>query len=307
MNQNKPINITNSAALILLTVLIGLALWVLKMPSFQSTPQPENFDGSRALEDIAHQLSLGPRIPGTVGHAKMVEWLEDELAGQGWGVIIQEATYLEKPIRNVIARRAGSAEDVPWIILGAHYDTRIHADQDPDPTKQNLPVLGANDGASGVAVLTELARTIPQDFPGEIWLVFFDAEDNGRLPGWDWILGSRAFVEQLEDLPDAVIIVDMIGDADLNIMMERNSDPTLVAELWEQAAALGFSNHFIAVPGYSILDDHTPFLEAGIPAVDIIDFDYPYWHTTEDTIDKVSAESLQIVGETLLAWLESKR
>jgi len=138
-------------------------------------------------------------------------------------------------------------------------------------------------------------------------LVFFDAEDNGKIPGWDWILGSQAFVNELQGQPDAVIIVDMIGDADLNVMMERNSDTTLMAELWGQAAALGFSDHFIAVPGYAMLDDHTPFLEAGIPAVDIIDFDYPYWHTTDDTLDKVSAESLQIVGETILAWLESKR
>jgi len=273
---------------------------------FDSTSTPP-FDGGRALEHVEFQLSLGPRIPGTDGHAQLVEWLQDDLEGQGWEVQIQEAVMLDKPIRNVIAVQDDRADDTPWIILGAHYDTRIHADQDPDPTKRNQPVPGANDGASGVAVLVELARTIPKDYPGEIWLVFFDAEDNGKIPGWDWILGSQAFVNELQGQPDAVIIVDMIGDADLNVMMERNSDTTLMAELWGQAAALGFSDHFIAVPGYAMLDDHTPFLEAGIPAVDIIDFDYPYWHTTDDTLDKVSAESLQIVGETILAWLESKR
>jgi Zn-dependent M28 family amino/carboxypeptidase len=138
-------------------------------------------------------------------------------------------------------------------------------------------------------------------------LVFFDAEDNGRIEGWDWILGSRAFVDQLAGQPDAVVIVDMIGDADLNIKMETSSTLSLVVEIWEQANALGYSDHFIPRPGYRILDDHTPFLQAGIPAVDIIDFDYPYWHTTEDTIDKISAQSLQVVGETLLAWLETRQ
>jgi glutaminyl-peptide cyclotransferase len=133
-------------------------------------------------------------------------------------------------------------------------------------------------------------------------LVFFDAEDNGRIPGWDWILGSRAFVEALEGKPDAAVIVDMIGDADLEIYLERGSDPELSAEIWDVAAYLGYSQ-FIPTPKYHILDDHVPFLEAGIPALNIIDFDYPYWHTIEDTVDKVSAESLEAVGETLRVWL----
>ena len=260
-----------------------------------------------ALEHIAYQLSLGPRIPGSLGHDQLVEWLQAELEGQGWAAHVQETTLLEHPIRNVIAKRGEAGLGDPWIIIGAHYDTRIYADHDNDPQKRNQPVPGANDGASGVAVLLELARTIPTDYPGEIWLVFFDAEDNGRIAGWDWILGSRAFVDELEGQPDAVVIVDMIGDADLNIKMEQNSDSRLTLELWEQAAALGYSDHFIFLPGYRMLDDHTPFLEAGIPAVDIIDFDYPYWHTTEDTLDKVSADSLQVIGDTLIAWLESKR
>ena len=135
--------------------------------------------------------------------------------------------------------------------------------------------------------------------------MFFDAEDNGDVPSWDWILGSQAFVEQLEGEPDAVVILDMIGDTDLNIYLEQNSSSTLSAEIWAQAAALGHADHFIPVPKYRILDDHIPFLNAGIRAVDIIDFDYPYWHTTEDTADKVSAESLQVVGETILAWLSN--
>lgn len=270
----------------------------------------EAFDGQRALQDIATQLSFGARIPGSEGHTQILAWMQTELAGAGWQVQLQETQFMGHDIKNLVARRqaAQPGNNVhPWYIFAAHYDTRIYADQDPDSANHTQPVPGANDGASGVAVLMELARSIPQDYPADIWLVFFDAEDNGRIAGWDWILGSRAFVAGLEGAPDAVIIVDMVGDADLNLPMEITSDKKLQLELWEQAAALGYSDTFQLIPGYRMLDDHTPFLEAGIPAVDIIDFDYPYWHTTADTFDKVSAESLQIVGDTLLAWLESKR
>ncbi len=271
-------------------------------------PQPvePHFDGQKALSLIEEQLTFGPRIPGTPGHAQTVAWMGEKLEAAGWTTEIQDATMMGHPIKNVVARRVGEEGDSPWIILGAHYDTRIYADRDPDDEKRNQPVPGANDGASGVAVLLELARVLPENYPGTIWLVFFDAEDNGHIQGWDWILGSRAFVDQLEGQPDAVVIVDMIGDADLNIKMEPSSDARLTAEIWSQAAELGYEEYFQPVPGPRILDDHTPFLRAGIPAVDIIDFDYPYWHTTADTIDKVSAESLQVVGDTLVAWLVSQ-
>jgi Zn-dependent M28 family amino/carboxypeptidase len=222
----------------------------------------------------------------------------------GWEVEIQESVKMGHSIRNVVGRRGEGGQT--WKILGAHYDTRLIADHDSDPEKRSQPVPGGNDGASGVAVLLELARTLPTRMDQEIWLVFFDAEDNGDISGWDWILGSQAFVEQLEGKPDAAVIVDMIGDADLNIHLERNSDPALSAAIWAQAASLGYSRQFIPTPKYSMLDDHTPFLRAEIPAVDIIDFDYPYWHTTGDTADKVSARSLQIVGETVHAWLVNR-
>ncbi len=133
---------------------------------------------------------------------------------------------------------------------------------------------------------------------------FFDAEDNGQIEGWDWILGSREFVERNPVQPRAVVIVDMIGDADLNIYKERSSDPALTDAIWEVASDLGHEDKFLPdYYGSSITDDHTPFVEAGLPAIDIIDFNYPYWHTSQDTPEKVSAESLQAVGETLHAWV----
>jgi glutaminyl-peptide cyclotransferase len=265
--------------------------------------EPVKFDGERAYADVKAQVALGARIPGSAGHTEVQEWMRAELEKAGWMVEVQETSAMGHPIQNIIAKRSDTP---PQIILGAHYDTRIFADRDLDPVNQSKPVPGANDGASGVTILTELARTLPQDCV-PLWLVFFDAEDQGHFDGWDWILGSRAFAEELQFRPQAVVIVDMIGDADLNIYLEKNSNPTLRAEIWATAARLGYQENFIPEEKYSMLDDHTPFLEAGIPAVDLIDFDYPYYHTTQDTADKVSAQSLKIVGETLWTWITAKK
>ncbi|MGD8402034.1 MAG: M28 family peptidase [Anaerolineales bacterium] len=281
-------------------LLVIIAAWYAF--AFLNPPEPDIFDGQRALADVETQVAFGPRIPGASGHAQTQEWMRAELADAGWESRVQLAEKLGHPIENIVAYRGN---DAPKIILGAHYDTRMVADEDPDPAKQLDPVPGANDGASGVAVLLELARVLPENsLP--VWLVFFDTEDNGRIEGWDWILGSQAFVEELDYHPEAVVIVDMIGDADQNIYIERNSNPALVNEIWGIAAELGYQESFIATAKYSMLDDHTPFLQAGIPAVDIIDFDYPYWHTTEDVVDKVSAESLEAVGRTLQEWISQR-
>ena len=265
-------------------------------------PVSTSFDSSRALADVQTQVAFGPRIPGSEGHAKVREWMRNELESAGWQVQVRKTERMGHPIYNIVAMR--NAES-PKILLGAHYDSRMIADNDLDLSKRKDPVPGANDGASGVAVLLELARTLPED-TAPIWLVFFDAEDNGRIDGWDWILGSRAYAVETATRPEAVVIVDMIGDADLNIYLEKNSDVTLRTEIWSTAEKLGYGDKFINTEKYSMLDDHTPFLEAGIPAVDLIDFDYPYWHTTQDTPDKVSAESLQAVGDTLWHWVVEK-
>jgi Iap family predicted aminopeptidase len=262
-------------------------------------PDTVSFNSQRAYADVITQVAMGSRSSGSSGHVQVREWMRAELESAGWEVEIHQTVRLGQPIYNLIAKRN---DQPPQIILGAHYDTRLYADNDPDVNNHALPVPGANDGASGVAVLLELARTLPEGIV-PTWLVFFDAEDNGRIDGWDWILGSRAFVEEIEVNPEAVVIVDMIGDADLNIHLEKNSDKTIRAEIWEAAEQLGYGHVFINTEKYAILDDHTPFLEKGIPAVDIIDFDYEYWHTIEDTPDKVSAESLGIVGNTLWHWV----
>jgi len=266
-----------------------------------SSEQAPSFDANLAYQHVLNQMNFGPRTPGSVAQEDLIRYLTTELTQYGWQVEIQNTEMMGHPIRNVIARRGTGSE---WVILGAHYDSRFYADEDTDSQKAAQPVPGANDGASGVAVLLELARVIPQDIDKEIWLVFFDAEDQGRLSDWDWILGSRAFVQSLESKPDAVVVIDMIGDADLNIYREMASDQALNDEIWKTAADLGYSDTFIDENKYSILDDHLPFIEAGIPAIDVIDIEFEYWHTSEDTADKVSPSSLEIIGVTLLTWLE---
>ncbi len=298
MNK-KSISLYLTGIGILLIVISGWYIF-----SFASSSQNSaTFNGEQAYADVQTQVAFGPRTPGSEGHAQVRAWMRTELESAGWMVEVHESNRMGHPIYNIIAKRDNEA---PQIILGAHYDTRFIADHDPDPAKQTEPVPGANDGASGVAVLLELARTLPEDtIP--TWLVFFDTEDNGRIEGWDWILGSRAFVAEVEINPRAAVIVDMIGDKDLNIYLEQNSDKTIRAEIWDTAASLGYGDVFIATEKHSMLDDHTPFLEAGIPAVDIIDFDYEYWHTTQDTPDKVSAESLLAVGDTLWHWVTAQQ
>ncbi len=292
----------NLLILAAITVLAGLLAWFAGLGRVSSPAAPPRFDGERALRDVHTQIAFGPRTPGSAAQAQFLEWSRSELSAAGWQSHIQVGTKKGHIIQNLVAYR--DPDLPPRILLGAHYDSRLYADRDPDPAKRVQAVPGANDGASGVAVLLELARVLPADMP--VWLVFFDAEDNGQIPGWDWILGSRTFVEQMTIRPEAMILVDMVGDADLRLPLEQNSDPVLQAEIWSQAAALGYEEIFVAETGYRIYDDHLPFIEAGIPAVDIIDLDYPYWHTTADTPDKISAASLQAVGETLQSWLMAR-
>lgn len=284
-------------AILLLLLGLGVAIAVRGNPT---EPVEYRFDSQRAFQDVEIQMSFGPRSPGSPAHQKTVDYIVAQVRAAGWEAEIHQTERLGHPLQNIIARRNNGGRQ---IILAAHYDTRLISDHDPDPALRSLPVPGANDGASGVAVLLELARSLPPDLPLDLWLVFFDAEDQGNIPGWDWILGSRAFVEERLDQPQAVVIVDMVGDADLNLYYERNSNAQLMAEIWQLAAELGYADAFIPEYKYTILDDHIPFIEKGITAIDIIDFDYPYWHTQQDTIDKVSAQSLKIVGETLHHWL----
>jgi glutaminyl-peptide cyclotransferase len=260
-------------------------------------PEPLVFDGQAAYAHVVAQCDLGFRPTGSEAGWATGDYIISYLEEQGWAVETQAFTYRDTPVRNIV----GQAGEGPVIVLGAHYDTRRSADEE-DPS---VPVMGANDGASGVAVLLELARTLDRDkLQNEVWLAFFDAEDNGHLDGWEWCVGSSYMAAHLEVTPEAVIVVDMIGDADQQIFLEGNSDAPLQARLWEIAATLGYTDTFISEHRWTMVDDHVPFARRGIPAVDVIDFDYPYWHTTQDTVDKVGAVSLERVGRVLEVWAE---
>ena len=276
---------------------------VFVLSSCSVSSQDAQFDGQRSLLYVESQVKFGPRIPGSEASRQTADWIIEQLESNGWEIEIQHFSNLGTPLMNIIAR-ANSVGGGKPILLGAHYDTRPYADR--DPINSETPVPGANDGASGVAVLIELAHVLDTDrLKQPIWLVFFDAEDSGDIDGWDWIVGSSFFADTLTQDLEAVVIVDMVGDHDLQIYIEKNSDPSLVQEIWNTADQLGYQS-FVNTPKYSIIDDHLPFLRIGIPAIDIIDFDYPYWHTISDTVDKVSEDSLEEVGRSLEHWLENK-
>ena len=226
--------------------------------------------------------------------------IADTFESFGWVVTFQNFTYKEVECVNIIAR--WDAISSSPIVLGAHYDTR------PPGSADSGSGLGANDGASGVAVLIELADVLPNETRSSVEIVLFDAEDSGGISGWDWIQGSTYYVSQLStarrDSIQAMILLDMVGDINLELPRERSSTTSLQNTIWSIADQLGHNDTFIDAFRGPIIDDHRPFLDAGIPAVDIIQVPFPsYWHTLEDTPDKCSAESLGIVGEVIEVFI----
>lgn len=304
---------------IILLVVLAAALTFFGYIGYQAIPKPtptpiprQTFDGALALQQVEAQMRLGPRPTGSEANLRLGDYITQTLKALGWQATVQDFTYRDTPARNILAHRPAQGKQAsgkrPVVLIGAHYDTRLFADNDPDVSKRSQPVPGANDGASGVAVLLELARSLDAAvMQDDVWLAFFDAEDNGRINGWDFIAGSRFMAQNLPVTPAVVIVVDMIGDANQQLYLEKNSDQKYQQALWRIAARLGYQAAFIAQPKWTMTDDHIPFKEAGIPAVDIIDFDYPYWHTTQDTVDKLSPDSLERVGRVLEYWLEETR
>ncbi len=277
---------------------------------FWKVPVWAQFNEQRAFQYLLKQVAFGPRNPNSKGHQKCLDYLRNELQQVADTVILQPFEWYDAFARktlkltNIIA--SFRPEQERRIFLAAHWDTRPRADQD-SKENQNKPIPGANDGASGVAVLLEVAQVLKQN-PASIGidLVLFDGEDYGRSGHLEeYFLGSRYFAKHYQQLKfkhEFGILIDMVGDADLNIKREGYSMkhlPWLVDRIWKTAHNMGyfeFSDQFL---GY-VEDDHLPLLKAGIPCIDIIDFDYPYWHTLQDTPDKCSAQSLGVVGRVLL-------
>ncbi|MCK4593930.1 M20/M25/M40 family metallo-hydrolase [bacterium] len=271
------------------------------------------FDAEAAFELLEEQMALGPRYPGSAGHESCKWWLVEQLGKYCDGLTLDAFDYVSPDgahafrLTNIIG--VINPEATRRIMLGAHWDTRIHADEDPDPERRTDPVPGANDGASGVAVLLELARAFAEDPPAVgIIFVLFDGEDQGRIGGMEFCIGSEHLARQGPLRYAYGIVVDMIGDADLNILHEGNSvldTPELVKRIWDTAADLG-TDAFIPGLGHTVNDDHKPFLERGLPTVLIIDFDYDVWHTVDDTPEHCSPESLGAVGRVLEKLIRSE-
>jgi len=275
-----------------------------------------SFDAARAMEQLRAQVDFGPRTPGTQGHADCLDYLVDSLSQVTDKTERQESQYTSTnafpgqsfDMTNVIGTIESSVgTTAPTLLLCAHWDTRPYADQDLDPAKRDQPVLGANDAASGVGVLLELARVFHASRPPvNLVIAFFDGEDFG-LSGdlSEWFLGSRYYAAALVDeKPDQAILLDMIGDADLRVEIEHHSlqsNLSLYRAIWDAAKALGYEEQIPSGtnPTASIMDDHLALIQAGIPTVDLIDFDYSAWHTTHDTVDRCSEDSLRAIGETL--------
>tara|TARA_B100001750_G_scaffold189177_1_gene159007 strand:- start:257 stop:1117 length:861 start_codon:yes stop_codon:yes gene_type:complete len=273
----------------------------------------DNFDSSKAYNYVLQQCDFGPRYPGSDGHKECKDFLFNKMSEYCDEVNLDKHTIVDPltsdsvKIYNIFGRI--NPQNDYRVLLIAHWDTRRFADKDPNKDKRKEPVLGANDGASGVAVLL----TLMEQYSGKlknigIDILLADAEDMGLYGKADsWAIGSKLFSEKYPDpLPQFAICVDMVADKDLEIKIEKYSyqmAPQLINYLWDLAISKGYYN-FKKEIGPGIIDDHLSFSSATqVPSINIIDLDYVYWHTVEDIPENISKESLNIVGEVLMDLL----
>ncbi len=261
------------------------------------------FDAGRAWEHLRQLVAIGPRPSGSPAIEQTRKYLRDQLSALGLPAVEQawdDQTPIDKvKMVNLIATIPGAHKD--RIVFAGHYDTKLY---------REFRFVGASDGGSSAAFLLELARVLKNRHNAlTIELLFLDGEE-ARMPEWhgtDNTYGSRHYVDlakhdgSLATLK-ALMLIDMIGDRDLDIRRDTNSTPWLTDVIWNAARHQGLDDYFLA-DSTRIEDDHLPFLSAGVPAVDIIDLDYEQWHTSKDTLDAVSARSLRVVGDVVLAAL----
>ena len=282
--------------------LVVLAAVVAAPPAPRDAATAPSFDADAAWREVVRLVELGPRPAGSAALARARRYIVDELTRAGLQVRLGsfEARTPDGPITmvNVIAILPGRRSDV--IMLGGHYDTKLFTD---------FRFVGANDGGSSAGLLLELARRLAgrrREFT--YWVVFFDGEEARRdWSATDGIYGSRQLAAELRRSGEirrlrSVIVVDMIGDANLDIRRESYSTPWLTDLVWASARRLGYGAYFRS-DAVAVEDDHVPFLRARVPAVDVIDIEYPPWHTAGDTLEQISPKSLGIVGEVILDTL----
>lgn len=281
-----------------------------------------HFDGDTAYGYVADQLNINTthyRIPGTQGREDCAYYFitKFQQIDPTFNFVLHNFTINSVECQNVLFKMNENFSNI--IILGTHYDSRAKATK--DSTNPDLPVPGANDGASGSAVLIELAEVLynrRQNLSVQIWFLFFDAEDQGNdngpgILGWTWCEGSTRFVQDIDnfynssnEVFDAMILLDMVGGENIRFISEKNSTPSLLNELFETGRQLGYISAFPSNPiGGTIFDDHVPFLNYKIPSADLIikfwdtPIEWPYHHTTNDDLSHISNTSLEITGKTV--------
>ena len=271
--------------------------------ALQAVTPPPKFDSGRAWEHLRQLVAIGPRPSGSPAIELTRKYIKDQLSAGGLTTVEQvwdDQTPIDKVrMVNLVATIPGAHKE--RIVVAGHYDTKLY---------RQFRFVGASDGGSSAAFLLELARVLKaRRNPFTIELLFLDGEE-ARMPDWhgtDNTYGSRHYVElarrdgSLATLK-ALVLIDMIGDRDLDIRRDTNSTPWLTNIIWEAARRQDLDDYFVP-DSTRIEDDHLPFLAAGVPSVDIIDLDYEAWHTAKDTLDAVSARSLQVVGDVLIAAL----
>ncbi|MEE9225467.1 MAG: M28 family peptidase [Bacteroidota bacterium] len=283
-------------------------------PEAQQQSSVPDFDGEQAFRFLLAQTNFGPRNPSSVGHHRCLDYLAIELQSYAEAVDLQRFAHIgydgeRYDMTNILSSFNLQATD--RIMLAAHWDTRPMADQEKDPEKRKQPILGANDGASGVAVVLEIARQMKLHPPPiGVDIILFDGEDFGKEGDLAYFsLGARYFAKNMPAgfNPRFGVLLDMVGDKQLELLQEENSlrfAADVVRKVWSLARELGFTQ-FSLERRDEIFDDHIPLNQAGIRTINIIDFDYPdesnrHWHTLEDTPDKCSPESLEAVGTVLM-------
>ena len=277
-----------------------------------------SFSGDQALTYARSFLEFGARVPNSDAAKKAGDWIIAEMKKRADTVIVQAFDYPTAHhdtlhLRNILARFKPQATQ--RILYMTHWDSRPVSDEDPVPANRKTPVLGANDGASGIGLFLALGDQLKAT-PSEtgVDLLFTDGEDYGDFgpPEVDVLIGSKYFADHLpspEYQPLFGVLYDMIGDADLQIYQEVYSmqrAPEVVSRVWETAAQMGYSQYFRPQPKWPVTDDHIPLLDKGLRVIDVVDLDYPYHHTISDTIDKISAKSLKIVGDVALRLLQQQ-
>lgn len=298
-----------SIELVLVTTLIGAIAFFgyLGYGLVYTTP---TFSGEQALHYVARQIENGERSTGSPNNLAVGEWLAQEVASADWKVYIQPFTLANgADARNIIAISQSATVNAPVALLAAHYDTRLFADADPSPEQRMEASIGANSNASGVGLLLELVRTLNVEESGYTFcLALFDADDNANVPDWEAFWGSQFFVQNSADSidlcrqPTLVLLVDTVGYADQNLSIFAENDGSLLRESIQRVAAeLGYATKFRTDDVNPIA---SPLLQLGAPTVIITSSAYPYRYTMQDTLDKVSADSLLSVGRTLETWLE---